>query len=390
LGVADVGKIGPGISGPGKPFDWKLTRRMGYHTDRNALLYRGDDPIRPGWRAMDPETDATGAVVDEGLLPPIKPIWNIHLRDTVIRLAPDGYYYMIGTTGDNCWLANDGIELWRSKDLQHWKYLGFVWGIDRDGLWQKSCWGKNRQGQPIRYLWAPDINFIDGKPVIATCVGGGRGVGGTFILRSVTGKPKGPYVDAFTGAPGPITTGIDASLFQDDDGKVYFTHAGGAVIREVKRDLSGWAGPEHAIEFEAPASVRQRYKAPAFEGATVFKRNGKYYMTGAYFYTKGRYSSVAVISDNIYGPYKHWHEAVPCGGGGNYFQDKNGDWFCAIFGNDKQAPFREMPGVVKIEFDAEGLIHVAKRQPSFVLSTEATDDRGVEPGKATPAKAKAR
>jgi len=38
------------------------------------------------------------------------------------------------------------------------------------------------------------------------------------------------------------------------------------------------------------------------EGASLFKKDGKYYLTAADTY-EGRYSSLAAISDNIYGPY---------------------------------------------------------------------------------------
>jgi hypothetical protein len=70
---------------------------------------------------------------------------------------------------------------------------------------------------------------------------------------------------------------------------------------------------------------------------------------------------MAALSDNIYGPYKWRHEAVPCGGGGNYFQDKQGQWWGTFFGNDDQAPFREKPAIVPIEFDKDGTIHPARR-----------------------------
>ena len=84
---------------------------------------------------------------------------------------------------------------------------------------------------------------------------------------------------------------------------------------------------------------------------------------------------MAAISDNVYGPYDKRHEAVPCGGGTDYFQDKTGTWWCAYFGNDDQTPFREKPAIVKVEFDAEGLIHVAKLQPDFVLQESARDGK---------------
>jgi hypothetical protein len=92
----------------------------------------------------------------------------------------------------------------------------------------------------------------------------------------------------------------------------------------------------------------------------LFKRNGKYYLTAADTY-EGRYSSMAAMSDNIYGPYKARHEAVPSGGGTDYFQDRQGKWWDCFFGNENQAPFREKPAMVAIEFDQDGKIHPVRR-----------------------------
>jgi len=60
---------------------------------------------------------------------------------------------------------------------------------------------------------------------------------------------------------------------------------------------------------------------------------------------------------------------LPCGGGTDYFQDKNGNWFDACFGNDNQSPFREKPAIVKNDFDKNGKILVATNQPDFVLQS---------------------
>jgi beta-xylosidase len=111
------------------------------------------------------------------------------------------------------------------------------------------------------------------------------------------------------------------------------------------------------------------------EGPSIFKRDGKYYLGGAHFIggvnrqtgKNGRYSSCVAISTNIYGPYTMWEEAVPCGAGGNYFQDKAGDWYCTYFGNDEASPFREKPGIVKIDFETDGRIKIADEQPAFIL-----------------------
>ena len=199
--------------------------------------------------------------------------------------------------------------------------------------------------------------------------------GNRGILRSVTARPEGPYVNALAN-DGYFKGGIDSTLFEDDDGRVYFTSGGASSISLMNDDLSAVAGDPHHIEFEKPADGSWTRGSIAMEGATLFKRNGIYYLGGAAFY-KGRYSSVVAMSTNIFGPYKNWEEAVPCGGGTDYFEDKHGNWFDAYFGNDNQSPFREKPAIVKIDFGTDGKIVVAKDQPAFcstkIIQTHEND-----------------
>jgi xylan 1,4-beta-xylosidase len=346
-----------GISGPGSPVTGD--GGGGWTSGQNGDSYSGPNP-KQGWK-INPNI-ATGAAFKDGLLPNLRPIWELHLRDTIICLGGDGNYYMTGSSGDNIWDRNDGIELWRSADLQKWDYLGLVWSVERDGTWQKQ-WRYVHE-HPSRDVWAPEIHYIKGNYYLAMCMAGG---GGSGILRSVSGKPEGPYKSPLV-PDVRLASGIDATLFQDDDGKVYFTNRGAQMVYLMKDDMSGFDGPGHAIQFERPADGSWTRDSIAEEGASLFKRNGKYYLGGAVHLTaKRRYSSAVAISDNIFGPYKQWHEAVPCGGGGNYFQDKAGNWFCTMFGNDTASNWREKPGLVKIDFAADGKIFVAKDQPDFVL-----------------------
>jgi xylan 1,4-beta-xylosidase len=343
-----------GMSGAGKPV--MGDGRGGWRSGSEGIIYGGPNP-KPGWNT-DWGNRASGSAIQSGLIPAIKPIWDLHLRDTIICLAPDGYYYMTGSSGDNIWDRNDGVELWQSTDLRQWDYLGLVWGIEKDGTWEKQ-W-RTLHNKPARNVWAPEIFFIKGNIYITLCMA----PGGCQILKSTTGKPTGPYISTL--APNrPIAGGIDATLFEDDDGKVYFANGGGGRISLMKDDLSGIA-ESHTIQYEKPNESAWTRNSVGQEGVSIFKAGGRYYLTGAGFY-KGRYSSLAAFSDNLFGPYKHWHEAVPCGGGTNYFQDKSGNWFCAVFGNDDQAPFREKPGLIKIEFAADGKVVVAKDQPDFSL-----------------------
>ena len=57
----------------------------------------------------------------------VKPAFDYWMRDTWATLGPDGYYYITGTTSTpdryfpgqrHCWDWNDGLYLWRSKDMK--------------------------------------------------------------------------------------------------------------------------------------------------------------------------------------------------------------------------------------------------------------------------------
>ncbi len=348
-----------GLSGPGHAVVGDGDG--GYRTGRDGTMYQGTDPAKPGW--LDLGDRAKGTAVTEGLLPPLRPIWDLHLRDTTMCLGGDGNYYMTGSSGDNIWDRVDGVELWRSKDLQHWDYLGLVWSMAKDATWQKQ----------YRWIWAPQIVYLKKLNTygIALCWGPANGSAKivTGILKSTTGKPEGPYVNPLAGDV-PAADGIDGALFEDDDGTVYFTNGSGGTIHRMKPDLSGFDGEPIHVTY----SDGSHTGGPAKEGASLFKANGLYHVGGAEFINGAdgtRYSSTDAVADKIEGPYRGWHEAVPCGGGGNYFQDKDGNWWCTYFGNDVTSPWREKPGLVKVEFDENGLVHIAKKQPDFVLVESA-------------------
>ena len=136
-------------------------------------------------------------------------------------------------------------------------------------------------------------------------------------------------------------------------------------------DMSGFDGPPRSIKLEDPDHTPSHHAAKCVgrgsndlgtEGATLHKANGKYYLGAADSY-EGRYSTCVGISDTIFGPYRMRHEAVPCGGGTNFFQDKDKNWWGAYFGNDNQSPWREKPGLVCIDYDKDGKIVVNSKQP---------------------------
>lgn len=350
------------ISGPGKPVIGN--GYGGWRSGSDGILYSGDYPADPRWKPM-PASLYSGSVIKNGLLPNIKPLMELHLRDTQICMGGDGNYYMTGSSGDNIWAYAAGVELWKSADLKKWTYLGLVWSIEKDGTWEKK-W-QNLHDKPARAIWAPEIHYLKGNYFICLSMP----PGGISILKSASGKPEGPYVHATKVTDKPFVNGIDPTLFQDDDGKVYFTWSGATRIARMKDDMSDLdepfhqivlSNPDHDPKHHAPKCSERGANDLAHEGAVLFKANGKYYLGGADSY-EGRYSTCVAMADNIYGPYHDRQETVPCGGGTGFFKDKKGNWWCSYFGNDSQSPWREKPGIVKVDFDANGKIIVSPKQP---------------------------
>ena len=189
--------------------------------------------------------------------------------------------------------------------------MGLVWDMDKEGTWEKA-W-RPLHDKPCRAIWAPEIHYVRGNYVICLSIA----PTGISILKSATGKPEGPYVHAFSPEK-PMVNGIDPTLFEDDDGKVYFTYASATKIVRLKDDLSGLAedfhsvvlaDPDHTPSHHADRCTPRDSNDLGTEGAVLFKANGRYYLGAADTY-EGRYSTCIAMSDNIYGPYHTRHE--PC------------------------------------------------------------------------------
>lgn len=352
-----------GLSGPGRK-PGRDSASGGWVSGLPNVRYKGPGkapyPIAP-WDDSD-----SGSAVKAGLLPPIRPLHDVHIRDTIVCLGGDGHYYMTGSTGDNIWAVNDGVELWRSKDLRDWDYLGLVWSIERDGCWERS-W-RMRKGVPFRALWAPEIHFIRGNYFIVHSMSRA----GLAILRRTTGRAEGPYVHAFSPEK-PLRGGIDATLFEDEDGSVWFTLGSADEIVRLNGDLGGFAGEWQKMvaaegEYDLDPKHHRKecaakgYRHFGYEGATMFRRNGIYYL-GVVDRYEGRYSFAMWMSDKVTGPWHSRHEGPPCCGGGNFLRDENGNWWVTFFGNDEASPWREKPGLVRVDFARDGRVVVARHQP---------------------------
>jgi xylan 1,4-beta-xylosidase len=284
---------------------------------------------------------------------------DMPLRDASLCRGPDGTWYMTGTVPP-FWTYNEGIKVWRSPDLKAWKPVGsgFVFRYGASP-WHKKFLGAKKP------LWAPEIHYLKGTFWLTYSMPGWDGTAktsGSGLLRSTSGKAEGPYEDVQPGER--MGDEIDASLFQDDDGAVYFVWHSGKVAR-MKDDMSGFAEPYGWLKSSSSDADPHRhsklcagifglgsYDHIGFEGAFLFKANGRYHLSCGEIW-EGRYSSVMASSDKLYGPYGPRYEALPYCGHNSFYRDEAGGWWSTFFGNDG-VPWKEKPGVLPIRFDEGG------------------------------------
>ena len=282
----------------------------------------------------------------------VRVLFSEYMRDPSICLGPDGTYYLTGTTsGQNC------IRLWKSKDMVKWERLDFEWHYG-DSPWHQKY---KAAGKP---LWAPEVHYKQGTFWLTYSMPGYTEewiTSGSGLLKSATGKPEGPYVDVRPNER--LGDEIDASLFEDDDGSMYFVWHSGR-IRKMKLDMSGPAEPARRLRLSVPdpdpshhSGLCPRIFGPnsydhiGYEGVFLFKIGDTYLLTASDSYD-GKYSSWLATSKNIYGPYSTRYPAIPHGGHNMYFKDKEGKWWATIF----NGPVLEKPAVLPVTIEANGQV----------------------------------
>lgn len=331
----------------------------------------------------------------------VEPVFDYWMRDTWVTLGENGFYYMIGTTSDpdrkfvgqqHCWDWNDGLYLFRSANMKDWEPLGLIWSMEKDGTWQKhpkiyaegeKYAKKSLNGDPLDNcflaVWAPELHYIKSQQnwFIVACMNNSKVGKGSFILKSTSGKPEGPYVNIKDNENTPIYNNIDGSLFEDKDGSVYFVGHNHFIAR-MKNDMSGFAEPIVRIK-------EHNYNPePYVEGAFILNHENKYYLVQAIWshrlpdgtetYSPGKndadtrysYDCIIATADNVYGPYSERYNAITGGGHNNLFKDKDDKWWATIFFNPRGAQAKEYkqtcrPGLVPMKMEKGRFMPDAER-----------------------------
>lgn len=284
------------------------------------------------------------------------------MRDPYIILAPDGYYYLTGTTGDipeGYDILNVGLKpklidpwkmrVWKSEDLIHWESLGSPYS-QMDNYWATVEKFPKAAGQKINKLeasgktpkelfqtvpkdewrlWAPELHIVDGNWVILHTT-----------PNPLTGMANLAMTDGLNlGEPFSYPMGMDMfdkhdpSMFQDDDGTAWLIWKVG-TIAPMKPGLKGLAGK--------PVDIGPSNRVMGHEGTLIRKIGQKYVLFGTAWSTdKGRvgnYNLYYCTADKITGPYGERKFTGRFLGHGFPFQDKQGRWWCTAFYNANIPP----------------------------------------------------
>ena len=212
------------------------------------------------------------------------PVVNYSLPDPTILRANDGYFYLYATED----IRN--IPIHRSADLVNWELV------------TKAFTNETRPTfEPRGGLWAPDINFVNGKYLLyySMSVWGGEWTCGIGVATA--DKPEGPFTDRgrlFRSNEIKVQNSIDP-FYIEEGGKKYLFWGSFRGLYAIELSNDGLS--------VKPGAEKRRVAGTAYEGVYIHKRNGYYYMFASIgTCCKGinsSYTTVVGRSRDLFGPY---------------------------------------------------------------------------------------
>jgi len=198
--------------------------------------------------------------------PALEEEWEDYGNGDPFILRHNGQYYLYVSTKDH----RIGVKAWTSDNLLDWRYVGLV-----------------AEDAESTGAYAPEVVYWNGKFYMYTSPAGN----GHYVYESTS--PAGP----FQRVTDNLGMSIDGSVFIDDDGSWYFTHAGTTGIVGVPMSSP--------TEFGLGQVIEGTFLGHWTEGSMIIKRNGLYYMTltGNHVFSKGYRIHYAVSDHSPLGPY---------------------------------------------------------------------------------------
>ncbi|MDR0668317.1 MAG: family 43 glycosylhydrolase [Prevotellaceae bacterium] len=213
------------------------------------------------------------------------PVVRYSLPDPSVMLAADGYFYLYATED----IRNMPIH--RSKNLVDWEFVGTAFTDSTRPTFE-----------PKGGLWAPDINYIDGRYVLYYAMSRWGCLGLCGIGVAVADAPEGPFTDRgalFVSNEIGVDNSIDAFYMEDDGGTPYLFWGSFYGIYAIALAADGLSLREGAEKQAVAGSI--------YEGVYIHKKNGYYYMlasTGTCCEgLTSTYTTVVGRSEHLFGPY---------------------------------------------------------------------------------------
>ncbi|MCH5175976.1 MAG: family 43 glycosylhydrolase [Prevotellaceae bacterium] len=240
-------------------------------------------------------------------------MWTDAPDPDIIRVGD--YYYLVTTTMH----LFPGAPIMRSSDLVHWETVSYLFDEIKDtpryDLQEGTVYGRGQWATSLRYhdstFWALFVaNDEPHKSMVFRTDDPAKG----WTLHS------------------RLPAYHDASLFFDDDGRVYvFSGSGDIRLVELEPDLTAekQGGVKKTLQLNGrPGGLH--------EGSRVVKHDGMYYLLCISWPNTGR-QEIAYRSKNIEGPYdskvilKSDFGGFPLAGQGTIVDGKHGEWYGIMF-----------------------------------------------------------
>lgn len=212
------------------------------------------------------------------------PIIQNSLPDPTVVKAEDGYYYLYATEN----IRN--VPIYRSRNLIDWKYVGTAFTDESRPTWN-----------PKGGIWAPDINYVDGKYLLyySKSEWGGEWTCGVGVASATS--PEGPFTDhgaLLISENIGVRNSIDP-FYIEENGKKYVFWGSFHGIYGIELTADGLA--------IKAGSKPVQIAADQMEATYIHKRGKYYYLFGsAGTCCEGANSTYRVIygrSESLFGPY---------------------------------------------------------------------------------------
>lgn len=212
------------------------------------------------------------------------PVINQSAPDpTVLRVA-DGTYYLYATENVR------NLPIFKSDNLVDWTFVGTAFTDE-----------SRPQMVPDGAIWAPDIQYINGKYVLYYSKSRWGGEWECGVGVAVADSPEGPFTDLgplFISNEIGVQNSIDPVLFADND-KKYLFWGSFRGIYAIEMTDDGLKVKEGAKPIQIAGTLT--------EGTNIFKHDGYYYLVGSAGTCcegeRSTYRVVVACAENPLGPY---------------------------------------------------------------------------------------